>query len=781
VVVGVAAAALAGAAPAGARVLNAESILPPGQSGYVSLTGLTSGGGSPHAYDQQSPFIGFRRKPFGFHQPARSTERPFPGVTITRDAYGVPNVVGADDLAAWKGAGYAVAQDRLFQLEAFRHATRGERALVTGKGDVETDLVTHRDYYTRAELERQHDRLPVRFRQRLEAYRDGINAWITHVRTNPLDVPAEYVATTSSLAAWTVMDSLRIGVFLARTVPSGDGEELRNLRALQAEGMRPAVLDALLPVQPPRQVSTIPRSEGTFPQGRALSAKQVTAARDRSLAFAATLPGTPASLARATARKSELDPGEIGRVGGSSMLAVRAPGNRAFLFNGPQLGFSAPELFVELEVHAPGLDVRGVTAPGLPVIGIGHNGNVAWGITSGLSDEDDLYAEKLVPGEKEKYWYKGEVRSMDCRDVTIRWKDPVTTLLDGALPSIGSTRKRVCRTVHGPVQSVVGNVAYARRYAIWGRELETIEGLDLVNRARTIQDVDAAARRLTWNENLMAADSQGNIGYWHPGLVQLRPAGWDQRLPLPGTGEAEWEGLVPRERMPHVINPKRGWLSNWNNVPSQGWTTGDGPASERVTGPFHRDAYLARLAGALKALPSPTFADLQATIRRAGSVAQQRPLASARLRTASRGATGEAAKVLGVLTAWSGDYVATDARGTVDPGVATWEAFKTAAADLAVAPFAKGAKAFEDRPGTSHAFDITAKEAYALRTLSPAGYREAAATTAAAMTKRFGTPDPARWRAPREMYDMSAQGAQQPPPLPFFDRGTYEQLLEVGP
>ncbi len=89
------------------------------------------------------------------------------------------------------------------------------------------------------------------------------------------------------------------------------------------------------------------------------------------------------------------------------MFAVRGKDGHAYLFNGPQLGFSTPELFVEVEVHWPGNDIRGVTAPGVPVIGIGHNGSVAWGFTSGLSDEDDLYAEQLVPGKPETYIYKG--------------------------------------------------------------------------------------------------------------------------------------------------------------------------------------------------------------------------------------------------------------------------------------------------------------------------------------------------------------------------------------
>ena len=79
----------------------------------------------------------------------------------------------------------------------------------------------------------------------------------------------------------------------------------------------------------------------------------------------------------------------IGRTGGSNMWAVRSRDRRsATLFNGPQLGFQIPELFVEMELHRPGLDARGATAPGVPVLGLGHNEHVAWGVTSGLTDDD---------------------------------------------------------------------------------------------------------------------------------------------------------------------------------------------------------------------------------------------------------------------------------------------------------------------------------------------------------------------------------------------------------
>jgi len=154
-------------------------------------------------------------------------------------------------------------------------------------------------------------------------------------------------------------------VQLARTVPSGDGGELRNARVLRALG--PTGFDRLIPVRSADPVITVPRANGLFPSqpGRTRRDERIGFTRSRRFVRGLRIPREV--LATSAAR------------GGSNGYAIRAPGGRTLLSSSPQLGFSIPELFVELEVHAPGLDVRGVTAPGIPVLAIGHNGRIAWG------------------------------------------------------------------------------------------------------------------------------------------------------------------------------------------------------------------------------------------------------------------------------------------------------------------------------------------------------------------------------------------------------------------
>ena len=761
-------AALALPASANARVVRAESILPPGESGFVSTAGLGTGTGSPHLYDQVADFVHFDRKNAQLGQ-AGTVEVPRPGVRILRDRFGVPSIYANDDFNAWWGVGYAGAEDRLVELALFRASTEGQLAGLLGPSYLASDIEARRDYYTHAEVARLFGQLPTSLRRRFDASAAGINAWIAHVRATPADQPAEFAALHISPAPFTPVDLGFIGIQLARTTPNTDGTELDAARALRS--LSASAFQRLEPLRVPGQVTTVPPSSGRFPSDPGRTATQERAAFRRSLAFVRGLPlpaPAAASAAAPTARSLPV------RLSGSYAIAVSDRRHRhALLFNGPELGFSAPEELWEVEVHRPGLAVRGVTAPGLPVVAIGHNTHVAWGVTSGLSGTNSLYAEQLVPGHPDEYRFRGRIRPMACRNETFQ----VSAGVGSAAPP--STRGvSICRTVHGPVQARAGNVAYARRYATWMRELPTLTGLASLDAARNIHDVDRAVARVTWNENVIAADDQGNIGFWHPGLLPIRPTGWDERLPYPGTGQAEWRGFLSVQQRPHVIDPRQGYLTNWNTVPSAGWTTQNNPAAERLAGPIFRDALLRRLVRS-QLLRRPTFANLQQVIRIAGSTAQQRPLLAARLRRAAAGATGPAATVLSTILRWDGSYDATDAAGKVSPGVAAWQAFKAAAQGLALGRLGPGATALAGAPPIKeHVFDVSWGQAYALNNLSAAGYRTAAAAAFASLSARLG-PAPAAWAQPRTDADVSIQGVEKPPPLPFFDRGTFEQLVEL--
>jgi acyl-homoserine lactone acylase PvdQ len=494
-------------------------------------------------------------------------------------------------------------------------------------------------------------------------------------------------------------------------------------------------------------VVTIPASEGRFPSNPGRTRKDERVGYERSRVFLRGLRPPKASASAARLFR-----------GGSNAWAVRGAGGHAYLFHGPQLGFQIPEQLAEIEVHRPGLDARGVTPPGLPLVGIGRNDHIAWALTSGLTDDDDLYAERLAG--REHYRFNGRTRKMRCRTETFQ------------VAGAKAVKRRLCRTVHGPVQARSGKrTAWARRYATWNREMDTLVGLAELNEADTVQQAGRALNKVSWNENTMVADDQGNIGWWHPGRLPIRSKRWDERLPMPGTGDAEWRGFLKPSQRPHVINPKRGWLANWNNMPSAGWTVGDAPAPERTSGRWHRGAYLNRLVAAAAAAPS--YDAIKAVDRAAGTTAQQRVLLDQPLRNVQAEMTGPAKTVIDTILAWDGSYDRTDAAGTVDPGVAAWEAFKDEVVKL-ILP--RGAAAWLGGPGNSHAFDFGGADGAAFLELTNLGIQEAAANAAAALGG-----DPSTWRRPRRMYDVQVLGLAAKPALKFYDRGTWQQAVELGP
>jgi acyl-homoserine lactone acylase PvdQ len=728
-------------AAAHARVIRAETILPPGQSGYVPKAGT-----NPHLTDQLAMYESFLYKPAGFDLPG-TPETPFAGVTITRDAFGVPNVHAGNDRDLWKGVGYAMAQDRLVQLELFRRATQGRLAEVLGDSRLESDIVARRDYYTPKELRRMVARLPAALRARFDAYAEGINAWIARIAADPSLQPLEFAALQLTMAPWRPVDSASIGVQLARTIPSDDGRELENWAALRKLGAKRFA--KLLPLRRKGQVATIPASEGRFPSTPGRTRKDERIGYTRSRRFLRGLKAPKAAASAAALIR-----------GGSDAWAVRGSGSRSWLFHGPQLGFEIPEQLAEFEVHRPGLDARGVTPPGLPLVGIGRNDHIAWAMTSSLSDDDDLYAERLKG--RQRYRFKGRVRKMKCR--TERF----------AVAGEKSVKRRLCRTLHGPVQARRGKrTAFARRYAIWRHEMDTLVGLAELNEADTVHQAQRALTKVSWTENTTVADDQGNIGFFAGGRLPNKPKRWDERLPFPGTGKAEWRGLLKVRQRPHVINPPQGWLANWNNMPSVGWTAGDAPATERVNGRLHRGALLFREVARVAAAPS--YDAVKGVDRVVGTTAQQRVLLDAQLRSAASGATGAAKTVLDTIVAWDGNYDRTDAAGTVDPGVAAWEAF-TAAAERSLP---RAARDWLGGPGRSHQFDFGAAAATAI--LRGADLQELAADAATALQSRFGSADPAGWREPRRMYEVTATGGASPPALRFYDRGTWQQSVELGP
>jgi hypothetical protein len=167
--------------------------------------------------------------------------------------------------------------------------------------------------------------------------------------------------------------------------------------------------------------------------------------------------------------------------------------------------------------------------------------------------------------------------------------------------------------------------------------------------------------------------------------------------------------------------------------------------------------------------------------RYSGSYAQQRPLSARRLIAARRDARGSARTVLNTILAWDGNYARTNSEGKVSPGVAAWDRFTAAAQTVALGRYGEGVVALGHGAGSSHRMETSSLESWSLRHLDARGYRRAAHGAFRALTEEFGSSNPANWRRKRFLYEPSSQGAASMPDFPFFDRGTWLQVVALGP
>jgi penicillin amidase len=255
---------------------------------------------------------------------------------------------------------------------------------------------------------------------------------------------------------------------------------------------------------------------------------------------------------------------------GSYAIAVapkKSASGNAMLIGGPQMGFMTPQIAHEVHLVAPGLNAIGMGFGGIPGVLIGRNEHLAWSTTTGNGDETDIFVEELNPANKYQYKYKSEWKEMEKRTETIavRGGAPVT--------------QEVYRTVHGPVVSFdeAANRAYAQASTYWDHENDNIDAIYDLNRAQNIREFGTAAAKFTTSHNWLCATQDGDIGYWFVGRAPVRADGLDARFPTPGTGEYDWKGTRRFEEMPQIVNPKQGFLANWNNTPAVWWENSDTP------------------------------------------------------------------------------------------------------------------------------------------------------------------------------------------------------------
>ena len=447
-------------------------------------------------------------------------------VSILRDRYGIPRIAARNERDAYFALGHVHAQDRFFQMEFMRRLGAGRLSEVVGSSTLPIDRwMRVLGLYRLAES--SLERLSPRVVDSLEAYADGVNAYLdSHFGL----VSVELAITLTTPEKWRPADSLVWGRLMGMRLSANSHAE--TLRARLSEVLPAERIDELWP-------------------GIAGGAPPTISALGRARRFSSLFRNWPAALAPVAASN-------VWAVAGS-----HTESGRPILANDPHLGFRAPGLWYLARIETPGLTVAGATVPGVPMTVLGHNGSIAWGLTTTDSDTQDLFLERVDPDDPNRYLTPDGSLPFDVRveRIGVRGGGDVTLV-------VRSTR-------HGPVISDVdeeaGGIAepghvVALAAAALAKDDMTGEAVWRLNRARSWEDFNAALADFhAPHQNVVYADTAGNIGIVAAGRVPIRPAG-DGLYPVPGwTGEHDWTGFIPYAELPRLVNPAGGRIVNANH------------------------------------------------------------------------------------------------------------------------------------------------------------------------------------------------------------------------
>ena len=495
-------------------------------------------------------------------------------VTVLRDDRGVPQIYADNPQDLFRAQGYVAAQDRFFEMDLRRHITSGRLAELVGKDGVETDRVIRAMGWRRV-AEAELPTLASSTRQYLQAYADGVNAYITKAGS-PDQMGLEYSVLGRRfpeyrVEPWSPADSLAWLKAMAWDLRGNYDNELT--RARLSGNITPARFAKIFPPYPIDTHAPILSAQAWRP-GAASSTRSAASA----------VPAVDDKAARtvyaAVANTLDQLPVMIGRgdgIGSNSWVVgpQRSSTGKPLLANDPHLGVGIPGIWYQTGLHCRTVsaqcpfDVTGFSFAGLPGIVIGHNQNIAWGFTNLGPDVSDFYLEQV---RGDTYLRGKGYLPLKERTETIKvaWGPDVTTT--------------VRETVHGPLLSdVIPTVAQAGKSALVEGKAEpstyevslawtgllprhTADAIFKMNTARNFTQFRVAAREFAVPaQNLLYADTQGHIGYQAPGQVPIRatstPGAPPGYWPAPGWDPAyDWTGFVPFEQMPTAYDPPEGYI-----------------------------------------------------------------------------------------------------------------------------------------------------------------------------------------------------------------------------
>ncbi len=444
-------------------------------------------------------------------------------VAIKRDRWGVPHIEAAGTHDLWFAQGVCHAQDRLWQMEIYRRAAAGRVSEIAGRDGLAVDRMM-RTFGFAAIAAREARELAPGLRSELEAYCAGVNSAAHHAGA----LPIEFQLLRIDFEEWRPADMLSALKLLTFGLSTNWEQELLRAEMIRALGAEKT--ERLDPLYPGTNPAVLSPGQSWSGDGIGL-ARQIAAVRD-ALGFANSASGSNnwAVSGKLTAS-------------GSALLA-----------GDPHLPPSMPGIIYQVDLRVGDRFVRGASIPGAPGVLMGQGNDVAWSFTNAMADVMDLFVERI---DGESYEFEGARLPLEVREERI--------LVKGSEPEHLEVRS----THHGPiVNDVLGADAsepLALAFSALRQPALSQAQVRLLEPTSGRELVELLADQCTPVSNLIWADRGGSIGYKTVGRIPIRRGGVPD-LPRPGwSGEYEWEGWVPYEELPELVDPECGYLVTANN------------------------------------------------------------------------------------------------------------------------------------------------------------------------------------------------------------------------
>ena len=480
----------------------------------------------------------------GGRRSARAAQAGFalPGLSapgeILVDRWGIPHIYGASRPDAFLLQGFNAARDRLWQIDLWRRRGLGRLSAALGRSYVEQDRAARLFLY-RGDLAREYAAYGDDAEEIATAFAAGVNAYIDQIEAGAVPLPVEFEALGYRPERWAPEDVVRIR---SHGLVSNLSDQVDRALVLRAFGRKAEALRKRLE----------PRWRYEVPDGLDLDAIPEDVLAVYELAIA---PVEFAAPAAAAARRRRVRQGS----NNWTIAGRRTASGRPILANDPHRTQGVPSLRYLAHVVAPGLNVIGAGEPALPGISIGHNEQIAFGLTIFAIDQEDLYVYETRAGNPGEYRYGDGFEAMTVIEEDIPIKD--------AAPE----RVTLRFTRHGPVIAAdeTRRTAFAVR-SVWFEPGTSAYFASISYMgARNWTEFVAGLRR--WGapgENQVYADASGHIGWQPCGFTPVR-RNWDGLLPVPGDGRYEWDGFLDPGLLPSERDPDRGWIATANaeNLP----------------------------------------------------------------------------------------------------------------------------------------------------------------------------------------------------------------------